>query len=74
MYLSSPFLFEHRIEYRPEEPTVTLMCRFGFLDESDALWVNHLRGKDMLDVAELFASELKAFQLRLPSLEQLKKG
>lgn len=25
------------------------MCRFGFLDEEDSLWVNHLRGRDMLE-------------------------
>ena len=47
IYLSSPFLFEHCISYRPEEPTLALMCRFGFMDEEDSLWVNHLRGRDM---------------------------
>lgn len=49
IYLSSPFLFEHCISYRPEEPTLALMCRFGFMDEEDSLWVNHLRGRDMLE-------------------------
>lgn len=50
------------------------MCRFGFLDESDALWVNHLRGRDMLEVAELFSRELQQASLRLPSLEELESG
>ncbi|CAK8996286.1 unnamed protein product [Durusdinium trenchii] len=48
IYLSSPFLFEHQVTYR-EDPTVALMCRFGFLDEEQALWVNHLRGRDMFE-------------------------
>eukprot|EP00913_Durusdinium_trenchii_P035769 g33470.t1 len=76
IYLSSPFLFEHQVTYR-EDPTVALMCRFGFLDEEQALWVNHLRGRDMFEVVELLTRHLQdaveAGTLRLPSLEEAMK-
>ncbi|CAE7234011.1 unnamed protein product [Symbiodinium natans] len=77
VYLSSPFLFEHSITYGAESsgPTLALMCRFGFLDEEDALWVNHFRGRDMLEVAELISGCLRnatdAGNLRMPTLKEV---
>eukprot|EP00434_Breviolum_minutum_P024368 symbB.v1.2.021519.t1/scaffold1859.1/size98302/5 len=73
IYLSSPFLFEHCIKYRQEEATLALMCRFGFLDEEDSLWVNHLRGRDMLEVTQLLSAELQSSPLRLPSLQEVQQ-
>ena len=79
VYLSSPFLFEHSITYAAESsdsgPTLALMCRFGFLDEEDALWVNHFRGRDMLEVVELISGCLRnatdAGKLRMPTLSEV---
>ncbi|CAJ1390944.1 unnamed protein product [Effrenium voratum] len=81
IYLSSPFLFEHGITYSGEGsgkgPTLALMCRFGFLDEEKALWVNHLRSRDMLEVAQLFCQTLReaadAKELKMPSLAEVKR-
>ena len=51
------------------------MCRFGFLDEEDALWVNHFRGRDMLEVVELISGCLRnatdAGKLRMPTLSEV---
>ncbi|OLP77671.1 hypothetical protein AK812_SmicGene42239 [Symbiodinium microadriaticum] len=79
VYLSSPFLFDHSITYAAESsdsgPTLALMCRFGFLDEEDALWVNHFRGRDMLEVVELISGCLRnatdAGELRMPTLSEV---
>ncbi|CAE7473173.1 unnamed protein product [Symbiodinium necroappetens] len=79
VYLSSPFLFDHSITYAAESsdsgPTLALMCRFGFLDEEDALWVNHFRGRDMLEVVELISGCLRnatdAEELRMPTLSEV---
>eukprot|EP00930_Biecheleria_cincta_P063420 TRINITY_DN48952_c0_g1_i1.p1 TRINITY_DN48952_c0_g1~~TRINITY_DN48952_c0_g1_i1.p1 ORF type:complete len:436 (-),score=57.39 TRINITY_DN48952_c0_g1_i1:38-1345(-) len=78
-YLSSPFLFEHGVEYHKarEEtgPLLTLMCRFGFLDQSDALWAGRDLGTNMWDVTELIANCLKecidSGSLRLPSMQEV---
>lgn len=80
VYLSSPFLFDHRVSYEVGihggGSILALMCRFGFVDEDDALWVNHLHSSDVLLVAELISTCLRAATdkcaLRLPSLDEVK--
>lgn len=79
-YISSPFLYDHAVTYEVSQrgggPILALMCRFGFLNETDALWVNHVRGPDMLQVAEIIAHALKDAtdqkNLRLPSISEVK--
>lgn len=79
-YLSSPFLFEHAVEYHKARektgPLLTLMCRFGFLDQNDALWAGRDLGANMWDVTELVANCLKicidSGSLRLPTMQDVK--
>lgn len=77
VYLSSPFLFEHAVQYEPCDehgPTLALMCRFGFA-EDDAMCVNQLRDSRMFHVATTITESLGAAasrgELRLPTLAEV---
>lgn len=78
-YLSSPFLFNHGVQYYKAQdnigPVITLMCRFGYLDGKDAQWANEILGPDMLEVTELIAAclrdETDKGNLRLPTLQEV---
>lgn len=79
-YLSSPFCFEHAVEYEgcsARRPMIALMCRWGF-PEDLGKHVNEMRTEDMLDVVQVVANCLKVAccegQLRLPSLDEVKQG
>lgn len=86
-YISSPFLFEHGVSYEgsrscderciDRDPLLALMCRFGFLTESEALHVNELRNGAMLQVACVVSDTLhvamRSGQLRLPSLSEVRQ-
>jgi len=77
MYLSSPFLFEHAVNYEEDaedRPILALMCRFAF-SEQEAFAVNQLRDRRMARVARVVAEGLGAAassgNLRLPTLEEV---
>lgn len=80
-YLSSPFLFDHGVEYHQESddsgPLLALMCRFGFLDEKDTVWSGGVHGPVMYEVTELIATCLKEAidtnALRLPTLQEVQR-
>mmetsp|Transcript_93315 Transcript_93315/g.283316 ORF Transcript_93315/g.283316 Transcript_93315/m.283316 type:complete len:228 (-) Transcript_93315:107-790(-) len=76
-YISSPFCFEHAVEYdgcAQTEPMIALMCRFGFPKDLGPL-INNMRTDDMLDITTVLASCLKAVAcrglLRMPSLAEV---
>jgi len=76
-YLSSPFLFEHAVQYEQEPrdgPIFALMCRFAFT-EQEAFAVNQLRDRRMARVARVVSEGLGVAasrgELRLPSLEEV---
>jgi len=75
-YVTAPFLFDHAVRYETKGPTLALMCRFGFLSEADALWVNHLRSPAMLEAAKVVAGCLRSSTdrraFRLPTLQEVK--
>mmetsp|Transcript_52266 Transcript_52266/g.163880 ORF Transcript_52266/g.163880 Transcript_52266/m.163880 type:complete len:501 (+) Transcript_52266:1-1503(+) len=78
-YLSSPFCFEHAVEYEPcsaTEPMVALMCRFGFPKDLGPM-INNMRGDDMLDITTVVAASLKAActrgLLRLPTVAEVQQ-
>lgn len=81
VYLSSPFCFEHAVQYQgcpsKTEPMIALMCRWGF-PEDLGRHINEMRSEDMLDVTAVIASCLRTAcdhgQLRLPSLDEVKQG
>eukprot|EP00418_Pyrodinium_bahamense_P069405 CAMPEP_0179095004 /NCGR_PEP_ID=MMETSP0796-20121207/43599_1 /TAXON_ID=73915 /ORGANISM="Pyrodinium bahamense, Strain pbaha01" /LENGTH=355 /DNA_ID=CAMNT_0020792687 /DNA_START=84 /DNA_END=1147 /DNA_ORIENTATION=- len=76
-YISSPFLFEHAVQYEQDisdGPVIALMCRFAFTQQ-EAACVNHLRDRRMVRVARAVAEGLSASvsrrELRLPSLQEV---
>jgi len=81
IYISSPFLYDHSVSYDTSSngggPILALMCRFGFLAEEDAHWVNHLRSQHMLEITELIANCLKEAaddrKLRLPTMTEIRR-
>mmetsp|Transcript_6744 Transcript_6744/g.19056 ORF Transcript_6744/g.19056 Transcript_6744/m.19056 type:complete len:508 (+) Transcript_6744:72-1595(+) len=81
VYLSSPFCFEHAVQYsgcaRRDEPVIALMCRWG-LPEDLGRHINEMRSEDMLDVTTVIANCLRIAgeegQLRMPSLDEIKQG
>lgn len=81
VYLSSPFCFEHAVQYegceRAHDPMIALMCRWG-LPEDLGRHINEMRSEDMLDVTTVIATCLKTAssegQLRMPSLDEVKQG
>lgn len=79
-YLSSPFCFEHAVQYEPcgaQEPMIALMCRFGFPKDLGP-HINNMRTDDMLDITTVIATCLKTAcsrgQLRMPSLAEVRQG
>jgi len=78
-YLSSPFLFDHGVRYSRASadtgPVLTLMCRFGFLNEKDTLWAGGEHGPRMHNITEIIATCLKdaidTHELRLPTLQEV---
>jgi len=74
VYISSPFLFEHGVQYEEDGPILALMCRFAF-SELEAHAVNQLRDWRMARVARTVSDGLDAAasrgELRLPSLEEV---
>jgi len=80
VYLSSPFLFEHAVQYEdcsPEEPMIALMARWGF-PEDLGKHVNEMRTEDMLDIVAVITGCLQVAgsrgQIRMPSLDEVKQG
>jgi len=79
-YLSSPFLFDHGVRYaragKDTGPLLTLMCRFGFLNEKDTLWAGGEHGPRMHNITEIIATCLKdaidANEFRLPTLQEVR--
>ena len=79
-YLSSPFAFEHAVEYEEtveQDPVMALQFRFAFRDSGPAL--NDIRGDDtMNEVTRIIAVALKTAAdggyVRMPSLEEVKSA
>jgi len=76
-YVSSPFCFEHAVEYYAcdrSEPVIALQCRFGFTPEAGKL-LNNMRTQEMLEISTLIAESLRvagaAGQLRMPTLNEV---
>mmetsp|Transcript_42596 Transcript_42596/g.121420 ORF Transcript_42596/g.121420 Transcript_42596/m.121420 type:complete len:469 (+) Transcript_42596:64-1470(+) len=80
-YLSSPFLFEHGVEYdaesSQESPIIALQCRFAYPNDLGR-HLNNLRDADVAEIAEVVAEVLKSSsesaRLRMPSLNEVIKG
>eukprot|EP00416_Gambierdiscus_australes_P031474 CAMPEP_0171088418 /NCGR_PEP_ID=MMETSP0766_2-20121228/20765_1 /TAXON_ID=439317 /ORGANISM="Gambierdiscus australes, Strain CAWD 149" /LENGTH=531 /DNA_ID=CAMNT_0011546215 /DNA_START=154 /DNA_END=1748 /DNA_ORIENTATION=+ len=79
-YISSPFCFEHAVQYEPcssQEPIIALMFRFGFPKDLGKM-INNMRTDDMLDITTTIAVCLKTAssrgQLRMPSLGEVRQG
>lgn len=77
VYLTSPFCFEHAVEYPAcgrGDGAIALQCRFGFSGELGCR-LNALRSDAMLKVATVVAEALRttaaAAQLRLPTLSEV---
>merc|ERR1712048_733496 len=76
-YVSSPFCFEHAVEYfacEKSEPVIALQCRFGFgIDAGKTM--NTLRSDDMRCISAVITEGLRAAgsagQLRMPTLNEV---
>jgi len=80
MYISSPFVFEHAVEYSAcdeSEPVIALQCRFAFPDELGQI-LNNMRTKETWEVSTIIAEVLKTAgktnRLRLPTVNEVKQG
>jgi len=80
VYISSPFLFEHAVEYLPcpeRDPVIALQCRFAFPDAIGKA-LNEERTEAMREIATVFAEALSRTAelglLRMPTVADVKKG
>eukprot|EP00929_Paragymnodinium_shiwhaense_P113585 TRINITY_DN81870_c0_g1_i1.p1 TRINITY_DN81870_c0_g1~~TRINITY_DN81870_c0_g1_i1.p1 ORF type:complete len:492 (+),score=84.71 TRINITY_DN81870_c0_g1_i1:87-1562(+) len=79
-YLCSSFCFEHGVKYLSgsDDPVVVLQCRFGFLNETEANFVNGNRNGDMRQVvgaiSEALHESIDGGALKMPSLEDVKSS
>jgi len=76
-YLSSPYVFEHGVEYQSgswEEPVIALQCRLAF-DAEPGKELNGLRDSVMRDVSNTIAKALcqasACGDLRMPGMEEI---
>uniref|UniRef100_A0A7S1LSN6 Uncharacterized protein n=1 Tax=Alexandrium catenella TaxID=2925 RepID=A0A7S1LSN6_ALECA len=76
-YVSSPFCFEHAVEYYAcdrSDPVIALQCRFCFPPDVGKL-LNNVRTPEMLEVSSVIAECLRATggagQLRMPTLNEV---
>lgn len=80
-YLSSPFLFEHAVEYDTasdkERPIIALQCRFAY-PEDLGRHLNDLRDDDVAEIAAVVTEVLKTSsefsRLRMPTLGEVVQG